>query len=84
MQVILTPKETPDISIEADVITPDNFTNKSKGEIESLLVWQGPNKYPISEFFDVEVGSDDSEDVTIITDSVITRILSLLALYCTL
>ncbi|AEF95877.1 formylmethanofuran dehydrogenase subunit C [Methanotorris igneus] len=74
MQVILTPKETPDIPIEADVITPDNFANKSKEEIESLMVWQGPNTYPLSEFFDVEVSSDDSEDVTIIIEGDVKRV----------
>ena len=74
MQVILTPKGEPDIPIEAEVINPDIFANKSKEEIESLLVWQGPNKLSLSEFFDVEVSNDDSKDVTIVIEGNVERV----------
>ncbi len=53
-EIILTVKSKIDIKVEADVITPDTFAGKTNSEISSLLVWQGPKQYPLSDFFDVE------------------------------
>ena len=61
MEVILTPTKKPDMSIEADTISPDYFAGKTEEEIKSLEVWQGPNKLPLSDFFDVKIESDGGE-----------------------
>ncbi len=52
-EIILRPKGSIDIMIEAEVINPDVFAGKSAGEIEQLIVWQGARQLPLSDFFDV-------------------------------
>jgi formylmethanofuran dehydrogenase subunit C len=55
--ILLRSKGSIGIMVEAEVIRPDIFAGKKKEEIESLLVWQGPEELPLAEFFDVEVRS---------------------------
>ncbi len=54
-EIILRPKGSIGIMVEAEVIRPDLFAGKKKEEIEGLLVWQGSKPLPLSEFFDVDV-----------------------------
>lgn len=54
-EIILTPRGSIGIMLEAEVISPDVFQGKSQEEIESLTVWQGPLKLPLAEFFEVQV-----------------------------
>ncbi|ABR55676.1 Formylmethanofuran dehydrogenase [Methanococcus aeolicus Nankai-3] len=61
MDIILTPTKKPDISIEADVISPDYFAGKTIDEIKSLEVWQGPIKLPLSDFFDVKIENNEKD-----------------------
>ena len=53
-EVILRPKGSIDIMVEAEVINPDIFAGKTTSEIEQLIVWQGAKQLPLSDFFDVE------------------------------
>jgi formylmethanofuran dehydrogenase subunit C len=53
-EIILRPKCSIDIMVEAEVINPDIFAGKTAREIEQLIVWQGAKQLPLSEFFDVE------------------------------
>ncbi|RXA18242.1 formylmethanofuran dehydrogenase subunit C [Methanosarcina sp. MSH10X1] len=55
-EVVLIPIKEIDIKLEADVITPNSFAGKNAREIGNLPVWQGPETYPLSEFFEV-IGS---------------------------
>jgi len=64
-EVILVPKRRIEIKLEAEVITPDSFAGKSADEIGNLPVWQGPETYPLSEFFEVE-GSGGSSAAEIL------------------
>jgi formylmethanofuran dehydrogenase subunit C len=74
-EIILTPVGTIDIMLEADVITPDTFASKSEDEIKNLLVWQGPNQLPLSEFFDVSGNTASSpQETSIIIDGDVTRV----------
>jgi formylmethanofuran dehydrogenase subunit C len=73
--VILKPTGNFDLTVEAEVVTPDNFAGKSADEIGKLLVWQGPAEYPLSDFFSVEGnGGSSAEDTTIIIDGDIPRV----------
>lgn len=76
MQTItLTPIKESRISIEAETITPDNFTGKTQQEIENTTLWQGNHKTTLGEFFDVSVeGSDAPENTKIIINGNIPRV----------
>ncbi len=65
-EVMLIPKRTIGIKLEADVITPDSFAGKNAGEIGNLSVWQGPKTYPLSDFFEVKGNGGNSAAETLI------------------
>jgi len=73
--VILRPKGSIDIMIEAEVINPDIFAGKKANEIEQLIVWQGAKQLPLSEFFDVEGRAGiTAEDTKIIIEGDVPRV----------
>ncbi|ODV50504.1 MULTISPECIES: formylmethanofuran dehydrogenase subunit C [Methanohalophilus] len=74
-EVVLTPNTEIDIKIEADVIKPDEFAGKSKEEIEQLIVWQGPDKLPLKNFFDVKgQGGSSAEETSIVIKGDVARV----------
>lgn len=74
-EISLKPKGKIGIMLEAETITPDAFAGKKREEIEGLLVWQGPQKLPISDFFDVEVRSGASaEETAILIERDVSRV----------
>ncbi|MHA1577023.1 MAG: formylmethanofuran dehydrogenase subunit C [Candidatus Thorarchaeota archaeon] len=64
MTVILTLKQVPDIPIEADVITPNEFAGKTIGQIGSLKVIQGNTSPGLDEFFEIKGESGQTADET--------------------
>ena len=65
------------IMVEAEAISPESFAGKGKEEIEALLVWQGPEKLPLSSFFDVELSGSPSasaEETRIIMQGDLSRV----------
>jgi len=52
--ITLTPKRYSKIPIEAEVITPDNFTGKTLEGIKALKVYIGNGVHNLEEFFDVD------------------------------
>ena len=75
MEVLLKPKGEIGIMVEAEVINPAFVAGKSRDEIERLIVWQGPAKLPLSDFFDVEIrGSGVPEDTSIIIEGDVSRV----------
>ncbi|VVB96378.1 Molybdenum-containing formylmethanofuran dehydrogenase 1 subunit C [uncultured archaeon] len=74
-EVILRPKGSIDIMVEAEVINPDIFAGKKKSEIEQVVVWQGAKQLPLSEFFDVEGNSGSTAaDTKIIIEGDVPRV----------
>ncbi len=74
-EVILRPKGSIDIMIEAEVINPDIFAGKKTVELEELIVWQGANQIPLHEFFDVEgIPENSAMDTTIIIRGNVPRV----------
>ncbi|MEI8002953.1 MAG: formylmethanofuran dehydrogenase subunit C [Methanothrix sp.] len=75
VEVLLKPKGEIGIMVEAEVINPAFVAGKSRDEIERLIVWQGPAKLPLSDFFDVEIrGSGAPEDTSIIIEGDVSRV----------
>ena len=61
--------------VKAEAITPDTFAGKSASEIGDLLVWQCPKELPLSDFFDVMGGGDDSpEETAIVINEDVSRV----------
>ncbi|MCR4406326.1 MAG: formylmethanofuran dehydrogenase subunit C [Anaerolineae bacterium] len=58
--VTLRLREPTTIPIEADSICPDNFANRSRGEIEALPVFYGRRKMKLGELFEVEGEKSDT------------------------
>jgi len=54
LTVVLTLKKTVDIPLEADVVTPSHFTNKTISEIGDLLIHQGNRNHPLREYFKIQ------------------------------
>ena len=75
VEIILEPKGKIGIMIEAEVIRPDIMYEKKKEEIESLTVWQGPERMPLGDFFDVEViGNGPVEETSILIHGDVSRV----------
>lgn len=74
-EVILKPTGNFDLTVEAEVVTPDNFAGKSAQDIGKLLVWQGPKQFPVSDFFEVVGnGGSSAQDTTIVIDGDVIRV----------
>ncbi|MGA9097721.1 MAG: formylmethanofuran dehydrogenase subunit C [Methanotrichaceae archaeon] len=74
-EIILKTKGKIGIMIEAEAIRPDVVFEKKKEEIENLTVWQGPERMPLGDFFDVEVlGSGPLEETSIIIQGDVSRV----------
>ncbi|MDD1749644.1 MAG: formylmethanofuran dehydrogenase subunit C [Methanothrix sp.] len=74
-EILLRLKGSIGIMIEAEVISPDIFAAKKKEEIEELIVWQGPEKLPLAEFFDVDVsGAGSPEETNILIEGDVSRV----------
>lgn len=66
-EIILTPKEQPSESLEAEAINPSIFAGKSIDEIKNLEIFWGNGKAKLDDFFDVEgTKIEDAEDLRIV------------------
>lgn len=75
----LAPKGEIDIMVEAELISPDSFAEKSEAEIGAIAVWQGPIESPLSEFFEVEAWDEGGPEkgggtVQILIDGDVSRV----------
>lgn len=67
--ITLTPKKYSKISIEAEVITPDNFAGKTLEGIKALKVYIGNSVQNLEEFFEVDGESaEEAREQTILVD----------------
>lgn len=51
--VTITMKNIPELYLEGDMITPDQFAGKKKDEIAELRVYEGRETYKLGDYFDV-------------------------------
>lgn len=74
--VTLVPKEQFKISVEAEVITPDNFAGKGAGEIGSLIAYEGNTPRPLAELFDIRADgqAETADDVKIEIEGNVPRV----------
>jgi len=61
-------KKEPDFPLEAEVISPDQFANKTGAEIKKLTVYHGNEEKSIGDYFDVSGKAGEVEDLKIIID----------------
>lgn len=54
MPIVLRLRRPPTVPLEAEVLSPDVFVDKSHAELCALTVFHGKRRLPLSEFFDVE------------------------------
>ncbi|MCD5409866.1 MAG: formylmethanofuran dehydrogenase subunit C [Methanocellales archaeon] len=73
-EIILTPRERSRISLEAEVITPDNFAGKSLDDIENMVIYRGNRSVRLKEHFEVSgTPCDNAEELRIIIDGDASR-----------
>jgi len=56
-QVTLVLKEIPSLPVEAELINPENVTEKGIPEIKSMLLWCGNRQERVGDYFEVEITS---------------------------
>ena len=65
-KITLTLKKTikkPNIPIEAEIISPDNFFEKNLEEIQQLSIWRGNKEVHLKDVFSVKVEEGESTDI---------------------
>jgi len=62
-EIILNLKYDESIPVEAEAITPDNFSNKTKEEIEELDLYLGNKVVKLRDIFDVSVDGDKTAKI---------------------
>jgi len=66
MLITLTPKRQFKVPVEAEYVTPDNFTEKHIDEIAKLPIWEGNKKRILNELFKIESKTNEaSKEITI-------------------
>ena len=60
-------KKESEFPLEADVITPDQFTGKTLAEIKKLTVFHGNEEKSLGDFFDISGKSGQIADLKIIS-----------------
>ncbi|MHA1149742.1 MAG: formylmethanofuran dehydrogenase subunit C [Promethearchaeota archaeon] len=73
-EVKLKLKKEPEVAIEAEAITPDNFAGKSADEIKKITVYLGNQEVPIGDLFDVSGNAGEKDDTKIVIDSNCTMV----------
>lgn len=63
MSIKLTLKQAPTVVLEAEVITPDYFADRSNEQIRSSILYHGKRQKRLDEFFDVEGERSDSIEI---------------------
>lgn len=73
--VTLTIKNQPTLYLEADTITPDNFSGKKASEIAALHAYEGRDQITLGKYFDVsgEAGAT-AEDTRIVIKGNVSRV----------
>lgn len=60
IEVRLTLRTAPDLPVEAEILTPENVTGKTRAEIESLPLLVGNRRERVGDHFDVQVTGESS------------------------
>ncbi|MFX1497344.1 MAG: formylmethanofuran dehydrogenase subunit C [Promethearchaeota archaeon] len=67
-------KKQPNVPLEADIITPDNFVGKTVAEIKKLELYLGKEVVKLGDFFDVIGKSTDIKNTKIIIDGDLSNV----------
>ncbi len=71
-EIVLKPKNQPQVGLDADAISPDNFAGKKQSEIGELSVFEGKEEQKLKSYFDIsgEAGAGPGETRIIIEGDV--------------
>lgn len=73
-EIILKPREQPEVGLIADTIKPDLFAGKDMSEIKSLEIFCGRQRSKLGDFFEVSGQKvDDADDIRIIIDGDVSK-----------
>jgi len=73
-EIVLKPLEQPIYTLEAKVITPDNFAGKTLEEISELKVYYGNQTAALKDFFEVSgETSENPEELRIVIDGDVSK-----------
>lgn len=73
-EIILTPRQQPEVWIEAEVVKPDVFAGKGLRDIEALEIFCGNKKAKLGDFFEISgETSDKAGDIRIIIAGDVSR-----------
>jgi formylmethanofuran dehydrogenase subunit C len=74
-EIILTPKELPDVGLIAETIKPDLFAGKDIKEIASLEIFAGNQRKKLGDFFEISGKSgEDAADTRIVIKGDISKV----------
>ncbi|MFX1297212.1 MAG: formylmethanofuran dehydrogenase subunit C [Promethearchaeota archaeon] len=74
VEIKLKLKKKPELPLEADIITPDNFVGKSVADIKKLELYYGKEVVKLGDFFDVTGKSTDINDTKIMIDGDLSNV----------
>ncbi|TFG06276.1 MAG: formylmethanofuran dehydrogenase subunit C [Promethearchaeota archaeon] len=67
-------KKQPEVPIEAESITPDNFAGKSSADIKKIPIYHGSEIAKLEDFFSISGKSGELNELTIIIDGELSMI----------
>ncbi len=73
-EIKLVLKKEPEFPLEADVISPDQFTGKTLADIKKLIVYYGNEEKTLGEFFDISGKSGELTDLKIIIEGNLSNV----------
>ncbi len=74
-EIILTPKELPEVGLIAETIKPDLFAGKDTGKIASLEIFCGNQRKKLGDFFEVSgEAANDPSDTQIVIKGDISKV----------
>lgn len=62
-KIVLTLKQQPTVPLEAEVLSPDTFADRSNDEIRSQIIYHGKRQCRLDEFFDVDGERSDEVEL---------------------
>ena len=73
-EIKLVLKKESEFPLEADVISPDQFTGKTLADIKKLIVYYGNEEKTLGEFFDISGKSGELTDLKIIIEGNLSNV----------
>ncbi len=73
-EITLKLKKQPEFPLEADVISPDTFAEKSLNEIKALELYLGSQKVKLSDYFEVKGKNGKADELKVVIDGDLSKV----------